>query len=131
MEKNFLVLFCFITSIIGLILIYIAAINLEPEQIELKEINIELVGRSVLSKGEIVHKKSHDAGHLFLTISDRDTNIQVPLFSGYLNSLKEVNITKDNLEVGKIISVSGLVSEYQGQIQIIPRRIDDVKILSE
>jgi len=131
MQKNFLVLVCFLTSFIGLILIYIAAINLEPKQIKLKDITPELVGRSVLTTGEIVYKKSHVAGHLFLTISDEDTKIQVPLFAGFMNTLKEVDLTEDDFELGTKISVSGLIDEYQGQLQITPRRKDDIKILSD
>ena len=129
MSKNILVLICLLTSVIGLVLIYIAAINLEPKQIELKDINPELVGRSVLTTGEIVYRKTHEAGHLFLTISDGDTEVAVPLFAGYLNTLKEVGITEDDFYEGAEISVSGLVDEYQGQLQIIPRRVSDVKII--
>jgi DNA/RNA endonuclease YhcR with UshA esterase domain len=131
MEKKILILTCFLISIIGLVLIYIATINIEPKQIELKNINYELVGRFVSTTGEIVYKKSHDAGHLFLTISDNKTNIQIPLFSGFMNSLNEVGITKSDFKLGSKISISGLVDEYQGQLQVVPRKKDDIKILSE
>jgi len=66
-----------------------------------------------------------------LTISDDDTKIAVPLFAGYLNDLKDVGLTEDDFYEGVEISVSGLVDEYQGQLQIIPRRKDDIKILSD
>jgi len=131
MAKNVLIWICLLTSVIGLALIYIAAINLQPTQIKLKDINPELVGRSVSTKGEIVYRRTHDAGHLFLTISDDDTKIAIPLFAGYMSNLKEVGITEDDFQVGTEISVSGLVDEYQGQLQIIPRRVNDVKILSD
>jgi len=131
MAKNILTLTCLVTSVIGLVFIYIAAINLEPTQIELEDINPELVGRSVSTTGEIVYRKTHDAGHLFLTISDGYTEIAVPLFAGYLNDLKEVGLAEDDFYEGVEISVSGLVDEYQGQLQIIPRRVNDVKILSD
>ena len=130
LKTNSLILICLLTSVIGLVLIYIAAINLEPQQIELKDITYELVGRSVVTKGKIVYRRSHDAGHLFLTISDDDTKIAVPLFAGYLNILKEGGLTEDDFQEGVKISVSGLIDEYQGQLQVIPRRVRDVKILS-
>jgi len=130
-KTNSLILIFLFCSLLGLILIYIAAINLQPTQIELKDITPELVGRSVLTRGKIVYRRTHDAGHLFLTISDDDTKIAVPLFAGYLNTLKEVGLTEDDFYEGVEISVSGLVDEYQGQLQIIPRRVSDVKILSD
>lgn len=129
MAKNILILISLLTSVIGLVIIYIAAINLEPQQIELKDITPELVGRSVLTKGEIVYRRTHDAGHLFLTISDDDTKIAVPLFAGYLNDLKEVGLTEDDFQIGTKIEVNGLVSEYQGALQVIPRRPTDIKIV--
>jgi DNA/RNA endonuclease YhcR with UshA esterase domain len=131
MLKNVLPLICLITSVIGMVLIYIAAINLEPEQIELKDINSELVGRSVSTTGKIVYRRNHDAGHLFLTISDGDINIAVPLFAGYLSTLKENGLTEDDFQEGTRVLVCGLVDEYQGQLQVIPRRKDDVKILDD
>jgi len=131
LKTNSLVLIFLFCSIAGLILIYIAAINLQPKEMDLSDVTSELVGRSVSTSGEIVYKKLHEAGHLFLTISDDKTKIQVPLFAGFMNTLKEVDLTEDDFEVGTKISVSGLVDEYQGQLQIIPRRKDDVKILSD
>ena len=131
LKSNSLILIFLFCSILGLILIYIAAINLQPTQIELKDITPELVGRSVFTTGKIAYRRTHDAGHLFLTISDDDTKIAIPLFAGYMSNLKEVGITEDDFQVGTEISVSGLVDEYQGQLQIIPRRVNDVKILSD
>ena len=90
MPKNVLIWVSLVTSVIGLVLIYISAINIEPTQIELKDINAELIGRSVVTTGDIVYRRSHDAGHLFLTISDGDIKIAVPLFAGYLNTLKRL-----------------------------------------
>jgi DNA/RNA endonuclease YhcR with UshA esterase domain len=131
MEKNFLILICFFTSVIGLILIYIATINIEPKQIDLKDLNHELVGRSVTTTGKIVYKKSHEAGHLFLTVSENKTKIQIPLFSGFMSILNEHGLTENDFSIGSEILVSGLVDEYQGQLQIIPRRENDIEILSE
>jgi len=131
LKTNSLILISLFCSVLGLILIYIAAVNLEPKQIKLKDITPELVGRSVLTTGEIVYRKSHEAGHLFLTISDADTKIAVPLFVGYLNDLRENDLTEDDFQEGTKISVCGLVDEYQGQLQVIPRRKDDIKILSD
>lgn len=131
MQKNFLILTCFLTSVVGLILIYVATINIQPTKIELKDINSELIGRSIVTEGTIVYKKTHTAGHLFLTISDDGNKIQIPLFSGFMGKLKERNYSEDNFEIGVKISVSGLVDEYMDQLQIIPRRVDDIKILGD
>lgn len=128
---NPLISISLVCSVVGLILIYIAALNLQPRQIKISDITAELVGRSVSTSGKIVYKRSHVAGHLFLTISDNDAKIQVPLFAGFMNSLSEVGLTEKDFKVGDKVSVSGLIDEYRGQLQIIPRKVDDIRILGE
>lgn len=122
----FLSLVC---SLIGLILIYFAAINLQPKEISISEITPELIGRTVTTHGFIVYKKVHPEGHVFLTISDNKTKIQVPLFAGYMKSLEERNLTEKDFKVGRELTVSGLVDEYRGSLQIIPRKLSDVKLI--
>ena len=128
MQKNFLALISLITSVVGLILIYIAAINIKPVEIKISQINPDLIGRTVSTQGTIKQKNLHTDGHMFLTISDGKSNIQVPIFSSLMKDLKSVNLTEEDFEVNKIISVTGLVDEYRGDLQILPRKTSDVKI---
>ena len=121
-------LFC---SIIGLILIYLAALNLEAQKVEIKEIDFDMIGRFVETEGEIIYKKSHPSGHLFLTIENKGSKIQVPLFANVMNDLKEIGFDEDDFAKGKIIRVKGIVNEYREQLQIIPRSGEDVEIVSE
>jgi DNA/RNA endonuclease YhcR with UshA esterase domain len=99
--------------------------------LRISDINSELVGRFVATSGKITTKRSSDAGHIFLTVSDNKSSIQVPLFASFMNTLKENEMPENNLRIGIEVYVSGLVEEYQGQLQIIPRKITDFKILSD
>jgi len=128
MQKNFLTLISFLTSVVGLILIYIAAINIKPVEIKISQINSDLIGRSVSTKGTITQKKLHSEGHLFLMISDGESDIQVPIFSSLMNDLKKENITESDFIIDGMISLSGLVDEYGGQLQILPRKTSDIKL---
>lgn len=40
-------------------------------------------------------------------------------------------MTEEDFVKGSKISVAGLVDEYRGQLQVIPRKPDDLKILGE
>lgn len=120
---------CLVCSITGILLIYIAARAIEPTFLEINEINFEFTGRQVRTSGYVVYKKIHPAGHIFLTISDGKERIQVPLFAGYVSSLRRNGFPVDKISKGAKISVTGLVDEYRGQLQIIPRKYDDIKIL--
>lgn len=129
--KSSLVFICFFLSAAGLGLIYFAAINIQPADLSLEEVDYQLIGRAVKTSGYITYKNTHPEGHVFLTISENGKKMQVPLFAGFMNSLNGNGLTENDLKKGVKISVTGLVGEYKGQLQIIPRKPDDVEILGE
>lgn len=118
---NYIVLGSLSMSVVGLLLIYIAAANVEPEVMELDEITGELVGRTVTTEGLIKSTRTHENGHLFLTIADGGKVLQVPIFSSVMQHLDERSF-KSNLKM----RVTGLVDEYRGQVQVVPRKPEDV-----
>ena len=132
-KKNVLVYACLGASIVGLLLIYIAARNIQPTRTPINEITFDMVGRSVKTTGVISYITNHPNGHIFLTITDGDdSRIQVPLFSGFVGSFEHNNkqhATTDELRRGALIEIEGLVGEYRGQLQVVPRKPDDLKIL--
>jgi len=125
--KNYLLLVPF--SIAGLVSLFFVAKTSVPQTSSLGEIDSSSVGKTLSVTGKIIYKKIHPAGHIFLTISDGSTRIDVPLFSGYLKNLEKVGITQYDLRVGTKITVTGVVEEYKGNLQIIPKKISDFKIL--
>jgi len=130
-KKNLLLSICILSSVIGLVLIYLAAIKIQPLETELGEIDSQLVGRAVKSSGYIAYKSANPAGHVFLTISSNKAKIQVPLFAGLMSKLIESGLSEEKLAKGVKISVTGLVDEYRGSLQIVPRKVDDIKILGD
>jgi DNA/RNA endonuclease YhcR with UshA esterase domain len=65
---------------------------------------------------------------MFLVISDGKSDIQVPIFVSLMNDLKNVNLTEGNFKVNKKISVTGLVDEYNGQLEVLPRKVSDINL---
>jgi DNA/RNA endonuclease YhcR with UshA esterase domain len=128
-KQNKIILICLFASVFGLVLIYLAAINIQPSSIKISEIDSRLIGKTIRTTGYIIYKSNHPAGHVFLTIADGQAKIQVPLFAGFVNSLNENDVSVDDFRKGVRISVSGLVDEYKGQLQILPRKPNDIKIL--
>lgn len=120
-----LTLLCLLSSIIGLLLIYYAALMLKPMRLRLDEIDLELVGRKVATTGYIIYRRNHVAGHVFLIISNRRAKIEVPIFSDLASKLKNVR----ELKVGRKVFVSGVVDYYKGRLQIIPRKPEDVRLI--
>lgn len=133
LKKNTLVYVCLAASVTGLALIYIAARSIQPSSTPIGGITFDMVGRSVKTTGFISYKSTHPNGHIFLTISDGDgSQIQVPLFAGFVSSFERNNkqrATTDELRRGALVEIEGLVGEYRGQLQVVPRKPDDLKIL--
>ena len=131
LPKNFLLILSLSTSVIGIILIYFASINIEPKNIAISDITSDLEGRTVSISGRITEKREHENGHLFLTIADNKTKIQVPLFSDFMNSLNQIGITENDFDLNDEVYVKGTVEVYKGKLQIIPRNLNDIKVLGE
>jgi DNA/RNA endonuclease YhcR with UshA esterase domain len=130
MEDKTITIVCLVSSLSGLLLIYIAAVNIQPRQLPLGEVNFDLTGRSVMTTGYVSYVSKHPNGHIFLTLSDGSSALQVPLFSGFVNSMKNDGINP-NFHRGDVLEIEGLVGEYQGQLQIVPRKTSDVRLMED
>jgi len=96
----------------------------------LSEINFDLTGRSVATTGYVSYVSKHPNGHIFLTLSDGSSTLQVPLFAGFVSSMKTDGINP-NFHRGDVLEVDGLVGEYLGQLQIIPRKTSDIRLMED
>lgn len=97
---------------------------------EIDEINSLQIGKKVSTIGYIISIRKHFNGHIFLTISNGKGRINVPLFSSLVDALNRNGINTKKLRKGIKIYVSGFVSEYKNRLQIIPRKPEDIKLLT-
>ena len=109
-------------AIVGILLLFYLARTYEPKLISISEIDATYIGKTVSTSGKIV-AINYNKGHIFLTIYDNNSTIRVPIFS---NVAKHLDIT---LKKGKQIVVSGVVDEYKGKLQIIPRKASDIRVV--
>lgn len=126
LKQNLFQAVCLASSILGIALIYFAALNASPIKVSISEIDKSLVGKSVTVKGIISYVRFHQDGHIFLTIADNKTKIQVPLFSSFVSS---AGIDVSKIKVGASVVVSGTVDMYKGKLQIVPKKADGFKVL--
>lgn len=125
-NKKFILIVCFLSSVLGLSLIYFAATKIEPKFLDIDQIDTDFLGKTVSTQGTVTSKYISKGGHVFLTISGNRAKIQVPLFSNFVKNLDfDPTIIKTKSE----ISITGTVDEYEGQLQIVPRKPSDLKIL--
>jgi len=129
-KKLFLVA-SIISTVIGISLIYYVATKVESAQLSINEITSDMVGRSVTTSGYVSYKSIHPDGHIFLTLSDGQKNkISVPLFAGFVAELRKNHFSINSIQKGTQLQISGVVDEYKGQLQVVPRKVSDIKILN-
>lgn len=95
---------------------------------EISDITLEFEGRKVTTSGFIKRVYfNEEKNYVSLTLSDGFSFVQVPLFSDLVNAMKKEGISPNYFREGMKITVTGMVSEYKGRIQIIPRKVDDIR----
>ena len=131
LAKNFLLILSLFVSVIGLVLIYFASLNIDPKKTTISDITADMEGRKISVTGYLVQKRETKEGHLFLTVSDNKSTIQVPVFSDLTKSLAQNGITSKDFHTKDKLSVKGTVEIYKGSLQIVPKKPADIKILGE
>jgi DNA/RNA endonuclease YhcR with UshA esterase domain len=109
-------------AIFGICLLFYIARTSKPNFVPLNEIDSTYIGKTISTSGRIV-SVNYNKGNIFLTIYDKNSSIDVPIFS---NVAKYLNV---NLKKGQKIVVSGMVDEYKGKLQIVPRKASDIKVV--
>ena len=132
-ENKSLIYICLSTSLIGIVLIYISSSMMKPISLPISDITFDNVGDKIEVVGFVTYRYNHPDGHVFITIEDdSDTSIQIPLFSDFVNSFDSMNkqkATMKDLRVGSLVEIDGIVDEYKNELQIVPKKPDDVRIL--
>ena len=126
-RKSIIVLSAF-SSIAGLFIIYIGNLFTSSQKVHLGEVTSDLEGKYVSVTGKIITKSETPNNHIFLTISDENSKIQVPIFSSLVKKLESSGVQISKVRLGNWISVSGLVGYYKGQLQIVPKNPSDIKL---
>ncbi|MEM5836287.1 MAG: exodeoxyribonuclease VII large subunit [Candidatus Aenigmatarchaeota archaeon] len=128
-KKKILLLTCALISLVGLVFIYFSSLAISPVEIKISRIDSSLIGRLVSTTGKISYVRTHSAGHIFLTLVDENSRIEVPIFSSLASKLNSNGITQYDLKKGKTVRITGIIGEYKGQLQIVPRKPTDIQIL--
>lgn len=107
-----------ITSIIGIVLLFAFAQTLETERIDIGDIDKSIIGNNVEVFANI-SSFSESKGNYFFKIVDKTGDIGAVLFKNNANDIDTVKIRK-----GTQIIITGKISEYNGNLEIIADKID-------
>ncbi|MCD6371811.1 MAG: hypothetical protein J7L39_03790, partial [Candidatus Aenigmarchaeota archaeon] len=110
-------------------LLYFGSIISKPIHLNVSEVTLEFEGRKVTTSGIITNVYiNEEKQFISLTISDGKSYIQVPIFSDLTNALKQRGIEPKMFKEGLRVEVTGAVGQYKGRIQVIPRKVEDIRL---
>lgn len=107
-----------ISSIIGIILLFVFAQSLEAERIDIGEIDKSFIGKNVEVYATI-SSISESKGNYFFKLNDKTGNINAVIFKNTAASLDTARFKK-----GMQIVIKGKISEYEGNMEIIIDKIE-------
>lgn len=107
-------IFISIVAIVGLACIYFAVKNIEPTELEIGAIEDSIIGKLVKITGRIENIRKSRSGNSYWTVDDGNS-ITVPILDGKFKKL--------NPKRGDTVTVLGIVSEYNGELEVMPKEI--------
>ena len=111
-------------SLTGLAALYIAAANTRPTVTAIAMLNDDFIGTKVMISGRLIDLYEHIDGHLFMKLKDDSGGvISVPVFASVRSQLNEP------IELLDVVQVTGLVKEYQDELEVIPDKASDLRIV--
>lgn len=118
---NKIVLTCGLITLVGIILLYYIVLKTELEEVPIERIDNSYLGKTIKVTGKVTSVK-YSGGHIFLTIYNK-SYINVAIFSNVANFLNE------SIKKGQRITVVGVLNEYKGRLQVVPRKASDIKVI--
>lgn len=114
-------------SSMGLILLFYTSARPDDSPLKISQIDYDTVGSKVAISGEVLTRRTHRDGHIFLKLGDTTGNISVVFFSSLAEKLDTGS--RECLRQGGYIQVKGWVKEYKGALEVVPRKGRDVECL--
>jgi DNA/RNA endonuclease YhcR with UshA esterase domain len=109
-----LTLLILLLAIVGLVAITFAVQNIKPIEMEIGAIEESAEGKLVKISGSIENIRKSKSGNLYWLVGDGN-NITVPLLDGKFKKL--------TAKRGDTVEIIGLVSIYNGEMEIMPKEI--------
>ncbi|MBI2084742.1 MAG: OB-fold nucleic acid binding domain-containing protein [Candidatus Aenigmarchaeota archaeon] len=116
MENKVLLYLALASSLVGLLIIYIASQNVQPVVTPTGKITFDDVGKNVQVCGKISSLSTSKTGHTFLILEDHTGEIDAIVFN-----TSKINV--DGLKKGDNTCLLGKIDNYEGKLEIIPKEI--------
>ena len=118
MNNRLLIYLSLASSVIGLVMVYIAADNAQLPAVLIGSIVYDDIGKNVKVCGEVDSLSISKSKHVFFDIVDSSGKINAVVFNSSAEKLQAYNLKDDDA-----ICVSGQIGEYNDRLEILPKEI--------
>ncbi|MEM0476035.1 MAG: OB-fold nucleic acid binding domain-containing protein [Candidatus Aenigmatarchaeota archaeon] len=115
-------MFSFISFIIGISLLLYFLYLYEPKELKPSEISEEYLGRRISVTGKIIDIIKRERVN-YVIISDEIKNFTITIFPDVFK------LIEDKIEIEKTVKITGILSSYRGNLQIILQSQNNIKII--
>ncbi len=130
MEDKCIFKIVFIVSIFGIIGMNVLSSQITPNNYQINEINMGMLDEKISIEGIVVNiKESPDKHTYFLEMMDNNGKISLVIFAKVANDIEKNNINIKNLH-NKRIKIIGIVTEYDGSLELILKDSKSLKIIA-
>ncbi len=130
MNDRYMFKIALVLSILGIIGMIIFSGQLEPNELQIKEINPGMLDEEISVEGIVEDLKESPNKHTyFLEIMDNTGKIKVVIFEKEAYELEKNNLKIQNL-IKRRIKVLGTVTEYDGHLELILKDSKSLLIVS-
>lgn len=108
---------CVAISIVGIIIIYIADTEMEPEKITGMTLSESTAGERVILCGKVADIRSSESGTVFFRIDD-GKKTDIVLFEN-----RATRAVLEKIKNGNDVCVTGTAEEYRGRMEILASKV--------
>ena len=112
MQEKTLLKISLITSLVGILILLIILDKIDVSDSNINQVNKTFLDKQVKIKGEIT-RITETPGLYIINVKDNTGNMDIIIF-------KEEKL---ELEKGSVIEVQGQVTEYQGKLELIAKKV--------
>jgi DNA/RNA endonuclease YhcR with UshA esterase domain len=122
MDDRTVIRACLIGSVLSMIVLYFAALQVGSRGVKVGEVTSELAGNVVNVTGEVSNLYLHKNGHVFFNLKEGGDRVRVVIWESDVEQLRYSGVDIASIKNGDRVQVVGTVEMYQGEPEIIPVR---------
>jgi len=122
MDDKKIIKLCLFGSVLSIIVLYFAVLQVGSRNVKVGEITGNLAGNVVNVTGYASDVYLHKNGHIFFNLKDLEDKIRVVIWESDVEQLSYSGVNITGIKNGDKIQIVGTVEMYQGQPEIIPVR---------